>query len=385
MYNNLLKIPFFYELKKVMLEGGYDAYFVGGCVRDILLDREIQDIDFVCFSHDYKEFATAVKEAVPSVWVEFKDNIRLVRGNTEIDISKPRGETLEEDLQMRDFTINNLAMDTGGNIFGDRTDLDSKVIRHISESTFRDDPLRILRSFRFMAQLGFTASDATFEKMRQEKELLSQSASERIFNELDKLFKGDYACDSLRQMEETGVFSIITGGMSLDAYDEMAACAGRGLVFFASSLFCRLSVEEKNKLAGKLNFPNSMKKKAERISVFTKELAELLKNSDDTAIRKLIYKYPDELDDGIRLYIIRSGCDGVDQCRVEDDEFRVMSQLPYINFNLPERLNGAVLQELGVAPGPMMGEILKEVKPLMASGELNTLDKAAEYIKEKYL
>jgi len=385
MHNNLLKIPFFNEFKKLILDGGYDAYFVGGCVRDILLDRDIQDIDLVCFSHDYKDFASAVKANIPSVWVEFKDNIRLVHGRIEIDISKPRGEVLEEDLVKRDFTINNLAMDTGGNIFGDRTDLDSKIIRHIGEDTFSDDPIRILRAFRFMAQLGFNISADTLNKIFRERSLLEQSASERIFGEVDKLFKGESACDALKTMEDSGVFRIMTGGIASDCYDERASNAGRGLVFFASSLFCRLDKDEKDMLAGRLNFPNAMKKRADRIAYFTTELTRLLDAEDNISIRKLIYQYPDELDDGMKLYMIKSLCDGMTEEAVEDKEFIVMSQLPHINFNLPERLNGVLLQDMGVAPGPMMGEILKDVKPKMASGEINTLEKAAEYIKEKYL
>jgi len=385
MHNDLLKIPFFTELKKVILDGGYDAYFVGGCVRDILLGRDIQDIDLVCFSHDYKDFASAVKEAIPAVWVEFKDNIRLVRGLTEIDISKPRGEKLEEDLTQRDFTINNLAMDTGGNVYGDRSDLDNKIIRHISEDTFSDDPIRILRAFRFMSQLGFTINQDSFNKIFRERQLLELTASERIFGEMDKLFKGEYAYDALKAMDDCGVFRIMTGGIACDCYDEEASCAGRGLVFFASSLFCRLDKDSKEKLAARLNFPNAMKKKATRIAHFASELSEILQSGNNIAIRKLIYEYPDELDDGVKLYMIKSKCDGVAEEEIEDNEFKIMSQLPYINFNLPERLNGALLQEIGVAPGPMMGEILKEVKPMMASGELNTLEKAAEYIKGKFL
>lgn len=232
MHNRLLKIPYFTELKKVILEGGFDAYFVGGCVRDIMLGRPVHDVDMVCFSHDYKAFASAVKADLPSVWVEFKDNIRLVRGSVEIDISKPRGETLEEDLSKRDFTINNLAMNTVGDIFGDTTDLDGRVVRHVSDSTFKDDPLRILRAFRFKAQVGFNIAPETIEKIKNEKVISADSASERIFAELDKLFTGAYACDTLESMINTGVYEIVTGGIPADRVDKLVADSGRGLVFF---------------------------------------------------------------------------------------------------------------------------------------------------------
>lgn len=231
MYAELLKIPHFNMIKDAVIKNRCEAYFVGGCVRDILLGRDVHDVDLVCFSHSYHDFARLIKGAVPSVWVEFKDNIRLVRGRTEIDISKPRGETLAEDLTKRDFTINNLAMDISGEIFGDTSDLEKKRIRHVSSGVFEDDPLRILRTFRFQSQLGFEIVPETIQKARSERFLLELSASERIFAELDKLFKGRSAVSALYSMDECGVYSIVTGGLELNKLDTMSADTGRGLVF----------------------------------------------------------------------------------------------------------------------------------------------------------
>ena len=384
MHNRLLKIPYFNELKKIILDGGFDAYFVGGCVRDIILERPVHDVDMVCFSHDYKCFATAVKKNLPSVWVEFKDNIRLVRGRVEVDISKPRGRNLAEDLSKRDFTINNLAINTAGDIFGDKTDLESKIVRHVDDHTFSDDPLRILRTFRFNAQVGFEIAPETLAKIKIEKDLITQSASERIFAELDKLFLGDYAYQTLQSMIETGIYEVITGGIEPDCVDELTAKSGRGLVFFAASLFRKLEKASADELATKLNFPNLLKKKAFRTAEFYNQVGEILEFGDDFVLRKLIYAYPDEMDDGLKLYELAAECDNMPMSKLEDNIFRVMNQLKHVDFETPDRINGQLLQEIGVAPGPKMGEIIKSVKPLLASGELASIDEAVEYINKEF-
>jgi len=375
-------IPFFTELKDLVHTGGYDAYFVGGSVRDVIMGRDIHDIDMVCFSHDYKDFAQAVKKALPSVWVEFKDNIRLVRGRVEIDISKPRGLSMEEDLRRRDFTINNLAMSFGGEIFGDMTDLNAGVIRHISENTFSDDPIRILRVFRFVSQLGFTMTDSTREKIINEKLLLKNTACERIFGELDKLFSGKHSVKALREMINTGVYSVLIEGVPPGAVDEMTAARGRGFEFFISGIFTRADAQTLRQVSASLNLPNSMKKRASAISYVSQKLSEMLESDNDFSIRKLIYAYPYELEDGLELFRIISENKGENPVYIEKSADRVMNQLKYVDFTGPDRINGELLSELGVVKGPQMGQIIKEIRPMMASGELPDIDSAVKYIKQ---
>lgn len=382
---DLRKIPYFAEIKRVIYDGRFDAYFVGGCVRDVILDRPVQDVDLVCFSHDYQEFAKAMKGVLPSVWVEFKDNIRLVRGRFVIDISNKRGDTLEEDMRRRDFTINSLFMDSEGNVTGDTYDLEQKILRHVSETAFTDDPLRILRAYRFHAQLGFRMAKETVYKIMSEKHMLAGSASERIFAELDKLFAGAHAGSSLAKMIETGVFEIITGGVPHADSDVTVAETCRGLTFFMSALFARLNDEDKNTIADRLNLPNSMRKRALRTARFAAEIAKILRTDDPNAIRRLIYLHPEETDDGLKLYEILSLAKGVDGYAIEESVDSVMTQLKYVDFDLPEKLNGMILQEIGIPPGPLMGEIIKSVKPMMASGEISSLEDAEKYITEKYL
>jgi len=385
VHADLLKIPHFNLIKEVIIRENCEAYFIGGCVRDIILGRDVHDVDLVCFSHEYHDFANILKSALPSVWVEFKDNVRLVRGKTEIDISKPRGKNLDEDLRKRDFTINNLGMDITGKIYGTMDDLDRRVIRHVSESTFTDDPIRILRVFRFLSQLGFHIAQETLSKAGSERQLLESSASERIFSELDKLFKGSHAQKALSSMADCGVYDVITFGMKITELEKISAGEGRGLVFFASALFSRLDKQMQDMLAGRLNFPNAVKKRASRNADFAVKIKKIIASGSDAEIMKIIYAYPEETDDGLKLFELQAICAGTDPYSVDMAVDRVMTLIGKVDFELPEKLNGTILSEIGIAPGPLMGTIIKNVRPLMASGEITSLDAAESYIKEKYL
>jgi tRNA nucleotidyltransferase/poly(A) polymerase len=378
----LNQIPFFQELRSIVKDGGYDAYLVGGCVRDVLLGREVHDVDMVCFSHDYKEFASAVRSALPSVWVEFKDNIRLVKGRVELDISKPRGENLEADLLERDFTINNLAMNFDGEIFGDRSDIGNKVIRHVSEKSFTDDPLRLLRSFRFMSQLGFVIADETSEKIRSEKELIEQSANERVYAELEKLFNGSYGKEAVESMVENSFYGEIFIDVAPVDLDKMTA--SDGIEFFLSGLFTRADDLLRNKLAKRLNLPVSVKKGACGVADFAKKLIDK-KDSGAFELRELIYANPDCFHNGVKLMKLLLETEEAGDDFISDYEKKILSEHSAVDFETPMLLNGSFLAGLGAEPGPLMGEMIKETRPKLASGELANLYEAGRYIMDKFL
>lgn len=378
-----MNIPFYEEMRALVKDGGYDAYLVGGCVRDFLIDREISDIDMVCFSHDYKEFAHYVRILMPSAWVEFKDNIRLACPNLEIDISKPRGETIKEDLCKRDFTINNLAMDFDGNIVGDRSDIDKKLIRHVSETSFSEDPLRLLRAFRFAAQLGFTIDDATIKKISAEKEMIRQSASERVLAEISKLCDGKYAAGALIMLRESGLADIIFGDGRIT--DDMidAAKTGKGLLFMLSAMMYK--DQNAGKLVKKLNLSNAASRRVVRTSDAVSLLEYCYGKNDKYAQRRLIYAYPEVVQDALAIFQTSSPIADSERCNIETFVHNVMIEMKFVDFDTPMRLNGGFLMNMGISAGRVMGAILAEVRPMLASGQLRNLEDAEKYISEKYL
>ena len=150
---------------------GYEAYIVGGCVRDMLLGREPGDWDITTSALPYQ--------------------VKKVFRRT-VDTGIQHGTDLREDLKRRDFTINAMAYNSREGIvdaFGGREDLKAGIIRCVgnAQDRFLEDALRILRAIRFSAQLGFAVEEKTYEAIRAIAPNLVHVSKERIQAELTKL------------------------------------------------------------------------------------------------------------------------------------------------------------------------------------------------------
>jgi len=187
---------------------GFEAYFVGGSVRDVLLHKKIHDVDIATSA-----FPSEIKEIFPrtvDVGIEHGTVLVLAQG-TEYEITTFRTEStyqdfrrpdkvefvrsLKEDLKRRDFTINALAMDVSGNIideFHGVEDMKAKIIRAVGsgQERFYEDALRMMRAARFASQLNFTIEEDTFAAMCENAPLLAKISVERIAIEFIKLMQG---------------------------------------------------------------------------------------------------------------------------------------------------------------------------------------------------
>lgn len=177
------------------------VYLVGGSIRDLLLNREIKDLDFVVFG-DVKNFAGQVADRLKGSFIELDTDMGTYRvalqGSLLLDFNKAKGETIHEDLCARDFTINAMAypLDYGWPVdkekiidpFAGKADLEKRKIRHLCENTFCEDPLRMLRAVRFMAQLNFEIEDETINLIRRNSEKIRDISGERITSELFNIF-----------------------------------------------------------------------------------------------------------------------------------------------------------------------------------------------------
>jgi tRNA nucleotidyltransferase (CCA-adding enzyme) len=206
-------------------EHGYKAYFVGGCVRDYLLKRDIGDID-IATSAAPEEIKQIFTKVIP-VGIEHGTVIvRHEHESYEVTTFRIDGDytdqrhpdsvefidRIDEDLKRRDFTINALAMDKGGQIldlFDGRKDLNDKLIRTVGEAAdrFDEDPLRIIRALRFSSRLGFTIHSETLQAMKEVKHSIQNLAKERIQNEIAKFFSGKFINEGLDYLKETGVYT----------------------------------------------------------------------------------------------------------------------------------------------------------------------------------
>lgn len=189
---------------------GFEAYAVGGCVRDTLLGRSPNDWDICtsalpeetehCFQN-CRVIETGMKHGtVTVIWQGEPYEITTFRQDGDyLDHRRPEQvqfvRSLREDLARRDFTIGAMAADGDGeliDLFGGQADLKNRCIRCVGdpERRFEEDALRILRGLRFASQLGFWIHEDTLRAMEAKKELLRYVSGERLFGELTKLLTG---------------------------------------------------------------------------------------------------------------------------------------------------------------------------------------------------
>lgn len=194
-----------------------EGYLVGGSIRDlftkhcVFCDRDIS-------IKGAENFARKIANKWDGTFIELDSENKIYRVVLPdkinfLDISELQGNTIEEDLKRRDFTINAIAYDLANNEFIDVTgglkDLKNKVLRHIDDKNFEDDPLRILRAFRFYAVTGFKMTIELENALKKYLPLALNPAKERINYEIMKLFGGDFASGALLKMDEFGLLEKI--------------------------------------------------------------------------------------------------------------------------------------------------------------------------------
>ncbi len=205
----MLKIPenISFVLSR-LTQNGYEAYIVGGCVRDSLLGLIPSDFDITTSAKPQevidlfeKTIPTGINHGTVTVMVD-KMPVEVTTFRTEGNYTDSRHPenvkfvtNLKEDLSRRDFTVNALAFNEDEglvDLFGGVKDLENKILKAVGdpEKRFREDALRILRLFRFSSQLDFKIEEKTFENALKLGKNLENISKERIFSELQKALNG---------------------------------------------------------------------------------------------------------------------------------------------------------------------------------------------------
>lgn len=204
------------DILKTFNKNGYEAYFVGGCVRDYLLGEEFSDIDITTNALPEevkkifrKSIDTGIQHGTVTILVN-GEGYEVTTFRTEDEYTNHRApekvefvNNLREDLDRRDFTINAMALDSNGVLFdyhNGEKDLSSGVIRTVNNPNerFYEDALRMLRAFRFSSKLDFELEKDTLEAIKKNAELIKFVSIERIVNEFKKLLSGK---GNLRSLE----------------------------------------------------------------------------------------------------------------------------------------------------------------------------------------
>ena len=259
------------ELATILAEVVPHGHYVGGIVRSSLLKRQSSDIDITLPAAEVKQAAQILSKRLNAATFEMDPELgvwRLVthKDKIQIDLTAYQGKDLKADLLRRDFTFNSLAYpvsakpqliitprqnDTAHIILkrlrrnlivdetGGMTDLGNKTIRINGSKRFKEDPLRMLRAFRCAAELKFTIEPNTLAQIKKDARLISQSAGERIKEELDRLFAvPGVLYNFLLQMDSCGLLTAL-----FPFLEEQRSCAevyyGPGGVLKHTLLVCK--------------------------------------------------------------------------------------------------------------------------------------------------
>ncbi|WP_299737934.1 CCA tRNA nucleotidyltransferase [uncultured Rossellomorea sp.] len=211
-------------LKKIE-RAGFEAYFVGGSVRDYLLNKPINDVDIATSAYPQE-----LKEIFPKtidIGIEH-GTILVIDDGREYEITTFRTEStyadfrrpdkvefirsLEGDLERRDFTMNSIAMDGRGRIFdpfNGREDIHNGMIRTVGspDLRFTEDALRMMRGVRFVSQLGFKIESGTLNALKEHSKLLKHIAVERKTMEFEKIAGGKWKRKALTLLVRTNLYT----------------------------------------------------------------------------------------------------------------------------------------------------------------------------------
>jgi poly(A) polymerase len=218
------------SIVRSLQEAGYQAYLVGGCVRDMLLGREPADYDVATdatpdqvmriFPETYAVGAKFGVVLVPASSTNANENeiVEVATFRSDIGYSDGRhpdqvrySEDPREDVERRDFTINGLLLNPINqevlDFVGGRKDLESRIIRAIGEPErrFAEDKLRMLRAVRFAARFGYIIEPVTFAAIQKLARQIHQVSRERVRDELTKMLTEGHARNAFLLLDQTGL------------------------------------------------------------------------------------------------------------------------------------------------------------------------------------
>jgi len=360
------------DILKRLNDKGFESYFVGGVVRDKILNLEFDDID-ICTSaapDEIKSIFTNHKETgidfgtVTVFSNEFHFDVTTFRVEEEYKNNrKPKkvhySKNLSDDLVRRDFTINALAMTYGQKIVdlnNGLKDIEKGVIRTIGnpKKRFTEDALRILRAFRFVSKLNFKIDPKTMSAMKSTRKLLKNLSHDRILSELTKVFEGKHNKKAIALMVSLGIHK------QLDQYSE-------GLRVLSSKVG-DLNVEECFALCFKLN----------DASITEVNLSSNTKNRLKQIIDLSSVTVKDPYDEILVFTYGKDVCVSANKINVALKKSRPrIKQIEKIDHALPIRdicdlkFKGEdILQLTGGKSGPFVGSLIDDIKMKVLKKEL---------------
>ena len=346
------------DILKIFDRNGYEAYFVGGCVRDYLLGEEFSDIDITTNALPEevkkifrKSIDTGIQHGTVTILVN-GEGYEVTTFRTEDEYTNHRApekvefvSNLREDLDRRDFTINAMALDSNGKLYdyhNGEKDLFSGVIRTVNNPNerFYEDALRMLRAFRFSSKLGFEIEKDTLEAIKKNAELIKFVSIERIVNEFKKLLSGKGNLRSLELLLDSKLNTYIPFLEEIEIIQDFSKYS------FCQSLYILSKINDISfDILKELKLSN---KEVKLIKEFDKINTDFVRK---IPLELILYKYNFEDVVFIAEYFSYNNRNNIENCKLtinSFDEVDITSQ--------------EIISTIGEKPGPWIKSVVSELE-----------------------
>ena len=339
-------------------EAGYEAYLVGGCVRDYLLNDDFSDIDITTNALPdevkqifKKSIDTGIQHGTVTILIN-GDSFEVTTFRTEDDYIDHRTpekvefvSDLKEDLDRRDFTINAMALDSKGKLYdyhcGEK-DLRNKIIKTVNNPNerFFEDALRMLRAFRFSSKLGFEIEENTLKAIKNNAELIKFVSIERIVNEFRKLLTGKGNKRSLELLLDSKLNNYIP------FLDEVSKIIDFSNYTFCQSLYILSNINDIS--FEKLKELKLSNKEIKQIKIYEKINEDF---SSNIPLEIILYNY--DIEDVAFIASYFKYCDKEDIEKIK---------LPIESFNDIAITSMEIISIIDKPAGPWIKEIIKKLE-----------------------
>ncbi len=424
------------EIVESLQKRGYIAYYAGGCVREMLLNEEPCDYDVVTNATPEK-IRKIFRHTIPvgakfGVIIVLKNKIRTEvatfrSDDVYIDGRRPikvHYSSPSEDAKRRDFTINGMFYDPIKNktidYVGGKKDLKKKIIRAIGEPNkrFKEDALRLIRCIRFASLLEYEIEKNTYDSVKRYVHLINKISTERIRDELIKIFTAKNAGKGLELLQKCGLLKEVLPEVeamvgvnqpekfhpegdvfehtkvALDllnnpdvvlAFATLLHDVGKPKTFQVTDRIRfnrhdKVGKEMSGKICDRLKFPRDIKRKI--VDCIDNHMTFMfVQNMRESKIKRLLSR--DTYEAELELHRIDCLASHGD---LDNYYFLKKKQKEYSEEEIKPKplINGNDLIDVGFKPGPLFKKILEQVSDLQLENKIKTKKKALSYVKRKY-
>ena len=395
-----MKATYATEIVKTLREHGHEAYFVGGCVRDMVMDLVPTDYDIAtsALPEEVVEIfprtepigakfgvILVVHEGVPFEVATFRSDEAYVDGRrpTGVVFTNPK-----EDVFRRDFTINGLLYDPIERLVIDyvdgQADIEKRIVRAIGNphERFDEDKLRILRAIRFGARLGYSIEDETWAAVRAMSSKINQVSAERIRDELVRILSEGDAAHGMRMLEDSGLRKEILP--ELVWTEHLDRCLGliKGRVepdFAMAVLLHECSAEYVGRIVGRLKLSNAEQAHVQ-VLVGSQAIFDRVREMSIAELKRFLRV--DRFEDHLELHRLHREADGGDRASLGFVQEKLGLWSDEDLWPTP-LISGDDLITLGMEPGPSFRKILTLVEDEQLEQRLSDRDNALQFVQQQ--